>query len=98
MTRPASHKLERGEDPQDVFPGMLVKEKKKKSFAPEFFCCLCLERVSLYNFKPGSKKSTQMVFTRSSRFSFFSLHHWSIISVYSFTAKNGTTIDSLFFG
>lgn len=97
MTRPASHELQRGGDPQEVFPGMLVKEKKK-CFAPEFFCCLCLERVSLYNFKPGSKKSTQLVFTRSSRFSFFSLYYWLIISVYSFTAKNGTTIDSLFFG
>ena len=53
-------------------------EGKKKSFAPEFSCCLCLERVSLYNFKSGSRKSTQLVFTRSSGFSFFSLHYWSI--------------------
>ena len=34
MTRPASHKLERGKDPQDVFPGMLVKGKKKKMLCP----------------------------------------------------------------
>lgn len=45
MTRPASHKLERGEDPQDVFPGMLVKEKKKNAL-PLSSSAVCVQRGS----------------------------------------------------
>lgn len=60
---------------QDVIPGMLVKERKKN--AHKFTCSasslfsfhLYLQSGSLYSFKPGSKKNTQLTSAARSGFS-----------------------------
>lgn len=62
-------------DPLHVISGMLVREKSVLPLSlpavplPLVSCCLCLERVSPYRLKPGSKKSTQLIFARNCRFS-----------------------------
>lgn len=90
-------------DLQDVIPGMLVRGKKKKSFAGELTCCasalILLLSVSRkcfsYRFEPGSKKDTQFIFARNFGF-LISTSLASHIPIYSFTFENGATRNSLF--
>lgn len=67
MTSPATHQLEGGQGPAGCHPRRAGEGKKKKN-AREFTCSasslfsfhLCLQSGSLYSFKPGSKKNTQL--------------------------------------